>query len=145
MSGFSALRKGLVFLSCSEVAKSRPLPDLKILSLAYLASYLSSASSRSSNLGIAFLAGSGALAVDNGLSNVPPSLGKAGSVETGDLGASAFGTSGLGSSFTGAAGSSGALKGLNADMEESNSKLSNAERLIESYYSKSISQGIVDR
>ena len=126
MSGFSALRKGLVFLSCSEVAKSRPLPDLKILSLACLASYLSSASSRSSNLGIAFLAGSGALAVNSGLSNVPPSLGKAGSVETGALGASALGASGLGSSFTGAAGSSGALKGLNADMDESNSKSSNS-------------------
>ena len=37
---------------------------------------------------------------------------------------------------------SGLLAHYNRDYEESNSKLSNAERLIESYYSKSISQGI---
>lgn len=37
---------------------------------------------------------------------------------------------------------SGLLAHYNRNYEESNSKLSNAERLIESYYSKSISQGI---
>ena len=76
ISGFSALTKGLVFLSCSEVAKSSPSPDLKNLSLAEFSLPLMLL-----NSGIASLEGSGDLVERTGLSNVPPSLGKTGSVE----------------------------------------------------------------
>ena len=118
-SGFSAFAKGLVFLSCSDVAKSRPLPELKNLSLAGFAE--TGLLSISLNLGRASFGGSGAFAVNAGLSNVPPSFGNTGSLEAGF----GFNASGMGADL-GASVCWGALKGLNADMEESNSKLSNS-------------------
>ena len=116
-SGFSVVfMKGLVFLSCSDVAKSRPLPDLKSLSSEGLAC----AFSASVNLGNDSLEGSGALGVKAGLSKVPPSLGNTGSLEEGE---------GLMAGIVASVDEdvcSGVLKGLKAEMEESNSKLSNS-------------------
>ena len=130
MSGFSAFMNGLVFLSCSDVAKSRPLPDLKILSSAGLAWSAGLSLFMVLNTGIASLETSGALAVSTGLSNVPPFLGKTGSF---DAGAEALAATGSALGSAGAAlGSSAGLssgfasKGLNAEMEESNSKSSNS-------------------
>ena len=125
ISGLGAFAKGLVFLSCSEVAKSRPLPEENTLSLPGLGSNLLISSSISLKLGIASLEGSGALDVSIGLSNVPPSLGKTGSEDLGSGAGSNFIpelSSNLGSVFSG----SGALKGLNAEIDASNSKSSNS-------------------
>ena len=116
ISGFSAFTKGLVFLSCSDVAKSSPSPDLKNLSLAEFSLPLMLL-----NSGIASLEGACDLGADAGLSNVPPSLGKTGSFEAGaGLEASGIGAEAGFSVF------SCAESGLKAEMEESNSKLSNS-------------------
>ena len=122
MMGFAAFMNGLVFLSCSEVAKSRPSPDLKNLSFAGLAVLDESISL---NLGRASFEGAGAAGAAAGLSKVPPSLGKAGAA-----GAAGFASTGLGSG-AGVGGVtvvsvSGALKGLNAEIDASNSKSSNS-------------------
>ena len=104
--------------------------------------------SPSLNFGTALLGVSGAFADGEGLSNVPPSLGKAGTVvlkagfvsaafgaagEAGaDAGAAAKGFAGSatlgakGSAALGVAVSSGALYGLKAVMDESYSNLSNS-------------------
>ena len=130
ISGFSAFMKGLVFLSCSEVAKSSPLPDWNIFSFAGADLELLIPLSISLKLGTESLDGSGALAASAGLSNVPPSLGKTGSFEAnnGLLSSAAGAASGAegAAGVSDTAGASGALNGLKAEIEESNSKSSNS-------------------
>ena len=116
ITGFSAFINGLVFLSCSEVAKSRPFPDLKNLSSSGFADLLEE--SISLNLGRDSFAGAAAKGDWAGLSNVPPSFGKAGTEAASDFTGSAGLTTGLGSG-AGVGGVtaelvSGALKGLKA-------------------------------
>ena len=130
ISGFSAFMKGLVFLSCSDVAKSSPLPDWNIFSFACDGLKLSTSLSTSLKLGTDSLDGSGALAASAGLSNVPPSLGKTGSLEENsgllsseaEAASDAEGAAGVSET----AGASGALNGLKAEIDESNSKSSNS-------------------